>query len=78
MTTLSHDAGSALSHDVGETDPPLLEQTIPDNLDATVARFGEREALVDVPRGHPLDVCRVRGRGRPAGPGAARRGCRQG
>jgi fatty-acyl-CoA synthase len=51
MTMLSHDAGSALSHDVGETDPPLLEQTIPDNLDATVARFGEREALVDVPRG---------------------------
>ena len=51
MTTLSHDTGSALSHDVGETDVPLLEQTIPDNLDATVARFGEREALVDVPRG---------------------------
>jgi fatty-acyl-CoA synthase len=51
MTTLSHDAGSTLSHEVGETDPPLLEQTIPDNLDATVARFGDREALVDVPRG---------------------------
>ena len=42
---------TTLSHDVGETDTPLLEQTIPDNLDATVARFGEREALVDVQRG---------------------------
>ena len=30
---------------------PLLEQTIPDNLDATVARFGDREALVDVQQG---------------------------
>ena len=43
MTTLSHAAG--------ETDVPLLEQTIPDNLDATVAAFGEREALVDVAQG---------------------------
>ncbi len=39
------------SHTVGETEPPLLEQTIPDNLDATVARFGAREALVDVAQG---------------------------
>lgn len=43
MTTLSHAAG--------ETDVPLLEQTIPDNLDATVARFGDRDALVDVAQG---------------------------
>ncbi|GAA2165721.1 AMP-binding protein [Pedococcus bigeumensis] len=43
MTTLSHTAG--------ETDVPLLEQTIPDNLDATVAAFGGREALVDVAQG---------------------------
>ena len=43
MTTLSHTAG--------ETDVPLLEQTIPDNLDATVAAFGERDALVDVAQG---------------------------
>ncbi len=42
---------TTLSHTVGETDVPLLEQTIPDNLDATVARFGEREALVDVAQG---------------------------
>jgi fatty-acyl-CoA synthase len=39
------------SHTVGETDVPLLEQTIPDNLDATVARFADREALVDFQRG---------------------------
>src|SRR5689334_17231900 len=43
MTTLSYAAG--------ETDVPLLEQTIPDNLDATVAAFGAREALVDVAQG---------------------------
>ncbi len=36
------------SHTVGETDVPLLEQTIGDNLDATAARFAGREALVDV------------------------------
>src|SRR5919112_6701523 len=40
-----------LSHAVGETEPPLLEQTIPDNLDATVAVHGDREALVDVAQG---------------------------
>ena len=39
------------SHTAGETDVPLLEQTIPDNLDATVARFADREALVDVQQG---------------------------
>jgi fatty-acyl-CoA synthase len=42
---------AAPSHTVGETDVPLLEQTIPDNLDATVARFADREALVDVQQG---------------------------
>lgn len=40
-----------LSHTAGTTDVPLLDQTIPDNLDATVARFGDREALVDVQQG---------------------------
>jgi fatty-acyl-CoA synthase len=39
------------SYAAGETDVPLLEQTIPDNLDATVARFADREALVDVAQG---------------------------
>ena len=42
---------SPLSHTAGASDVPLLEQTIPDNLDATVARFGDREALVDVQQG---------------------------
>jgi fatty-acyl-CoA synthase len=42
---------AAPSHTVGETDVPLLEQTIPDNLSATVARFPDREALVDVQQG---------------------------
>ena len=37
----------ALSHTVGSLEPPLLEQTIGDNLDATVARVPDREALVD-------------------------------
>ncbi len=40
-----------LSHTRGETDPPLIEQTIGDNFDATVARFPDREALVDVAQG---------------------------
>jgi len=40
-----------LSHAVGETAPPLLTETISANLDATVARFGDREALVDRAQG---------------------------
>ena len=40
-----------LSHTRGETEPPLIEQTIGDNFDETVARFGDREALVDVAQG---------------------------
>jgi fatty-acyl-CoA synthase len=38
-----------LSHDRGETTTPLLEETIGANLERTVASFGGREALVDVP-----------------------------
>ncbi|HET6968312.1 MAG TPA: AMP-binding protein, partial [Ornithinibacter sp.] len=37
----------ALSHTVGSTEPALLVQTIGDNLDATVARVPDRDALVD-------------------------------
>ncbi len=37
----------ALSHTVGRDTPALLEQTIGDNLDATVARVPDRDALVD-------------------------------
>ncbi|WP_347352419.1 AMP-binding protein [Intrasporangium sp.] len=44
-------ASETLSHTVGETEPPLIEQTIGDNFDATVARFPDREALVDVAQG---------------------------
>ncbi|GAA6527761.1 AMP-binding protein [Intrasporangium sp. DVR] len=40
-----------LSHTRGETHTPLLEQTIGDNFDATVVRFPDREALVDVTQG---------------------------
>ena len=42
---------AALSHTAGETDVPLIEQTVGDNFDATVARFPDREALVDVEQG---------------------------
>ncbi|MDO5626845.1 MAG: AMP-binding protein, partial [Mobilicoccus sp.] len=42
---------AALSYAKGETDTPLLEETIGANLERTVERFGEREALVDIPGG---------------------------
>jgi len=51
MTTTDLDStpvDPALSHTRGETDVPLLVQTIPENLAATVERFGDRDALVDV------------------------------
>ena len=51
MTDVLDTLDATLSHTRGETDPPLIEQTIGDNLDATVARFGDREALVDVTQG---------------------------
>jgi len=51
MTQPQDDQQAQLSHAAGRTDVPLLEETIPDNLDATVARFGDREALVDVVEG---------------------------
>ncbi|PKW26771.1 AMP-binding protein [Phycicoccus duodecadis] len=40
-----------LSHTVGPLEPPLLEQTIGACLDATVERFGDRDALVDRAQG---------------------------
>src|ERR1700694_877284 len=42
---------SALSYASGTSAAPLLGRTIGDDLAATVARFGDREALVDVPTG---------------------------
>ena len=44
MTSTTHET---LSHSVGPTEPPLLEQTIGANLDATITVHGDREALVD-------------------------------
>ena len=43
-----------LSVAVGETDTPLLESTIGDNLDDTAARFPDRDELVDVADGRRL------------------------
>lgn len=40
-----------LSYAAGPTDTPLLQETIGANLARTVAAFGDREALVDVPSG---------------------------
>ncbi|MBK7721943.1 MAG: AMP-binding protein [Austwickia sp.] len=40
-----------LSHAVGPTEPALLIETIGANLEATVARFGDREAMVDCTQG---------------------------
>ncbi|HTX26226.1 MAG TPA: AMP-binding protein [Streptosporangiaceae bacterium] len=42
---------AALSYSSGESATPLLGDTIGANLDATVRRFGDREALVDRPTG---------------------------
>ena len=39
------------SHAIGETTPALLKGTISANLDATIARFGDREALIDRAQG---------------------------
>src|SRR4051812_5451822 len=44
-------APTALSYACGPATAPLLGDTIPANLAATVAAHGEREALVDVPSG---------------------------
>ena len=41
----------SLSISAGPTDTPLIEQTIGANLDATAAKFPDREAMVDVATG---------------------------
>ncbi len=41
----------ALSTARGESEPPLLTTTISADLDATIARFGDREALIDCDQG---------------------------
>ena len=42
---------AALSYSSGESEKPLLGDTISGNFDATVRKFGDREALVDRPAG---------------------------
>ncbi len=49
--SLTEPSATEPAYSRAETEPPLLEQTIPDNLDQTIARFGNRDALIDVPRG---------------------------
>ena len=49
--TLENDLDPTLSHTRGAPESPLIEQTIGDNLDATVAAHPDREALVDVASG---------------------------
>ena len=39
------------SYAKGETDPPLLDQTIGENFEATVAAYADREALVEFATG---------------------------
>jgi fatty-acyl-CoA synthase len=51
QTDSSTELDPTLSHTRGESEPPLIEQTIGDNFDATVNRFPDREALVDVAQG---------------------------
>ncbi len=40
-----------LSYDAGATSPPLLDETIGENLDSTTARFPDHEALVECATG---------------------------
>jgi len=51
MPSMTPEGIALLSYAKGETDRPLLEETIGANLERTVAAFGDREALVDVPSG---------------------------
>jgi fatty-acyl-CoA synthase len=48
---MTHPAPQALSYSSGTSDTPLLGETIDANLRRAVARFGDREALVDVAAG---------------------------
>ncbi len=44
-------SAAASSYTAGPLEPPLLEQTIGENLEVTVARYGDVEALVEVATG---------------------------
>ena len=45
-----------LSYDAGATSPPLLDETIGDNLAKTVEAFGDRDARGRVCDRTPMDV----------------------
>ena len=51
---------TSLSYVAGSTVDPLLQATIGDGFDRTVARFPTREALVDVPTGRRLTYAELR------------------
>ncbi|MCK2216821.1 AMP-binding protein [Actinomadura sp. ATCC 31491] len=51
--------GHMLSYSSSTADKPLLGETIGDNLERAAARFGDREALVDVPAGRRWTYARL-------------------
>jgi fatty-acyl-CoA synthase len=51
VSTQSNSPAHAVSYDIGDTSVPLLDETIGANFERTVARVGDREALVEVPTG---------------------------
>ena len=63
---------ASLSYARGATSPPLLGETIGENLRRTVERFGDREALVVRHQGYRATYARALGPGRPRGARAAR------
>ncbi|WP_300344608.1 AMP-binding protein [Nesterenkonia sp.] len=78
---MSRDAAAGrltLSHDVGDTDPPLLETTIGEALASAAERFAEREALVDVPSGRRWTYAQLRQDVRCLATGLHRAGVRPG
>ena len=58
-----------LSHAIAETTPALLTQTIGDNLDATVARVPDRDALVEYESGRRWTYAELRRARRRGGQG---------
>ena len=61
-----------LSIAAGDTSVPLLERTISEDLDATIERFPDRDALVSPLEDIRLTYAGARRRGRPVGQGADR------
>ena len=50
----------ALSHAIAETTPALLDETIGDNFDATVARVPDRDAMVEFESGRRWTYAELR------------------